>query len=92
MVESLNSILSHVQNKEYPNSLRAIVLKGENHPKVKAFCAGGDVRMVYDSGMGLMENDNGDFTRNFFFDEYRMNYKISQVSMAAGAGTAERGG
>ena len=42
----------------------------------KAFCAGGDVAAVRESGLGL--NDHPTLTRDFFFEEYRLNNLIGQ--------------
>jgi enoyl-CoA hydratase len=54
----------------------------------KAFCAGGDVRAVYEAGKGINGADKS-LTRDFFFEEYRLNrlihrYAKSYVSLIDG--------
>jgi len=76
MVASLNVVLPALPS----NNVTTLLVKSTPHPKIKAFCAGGDVRKVYDSGLGLVDEGNGSkCTEDFFFDEYRMNYKSSQL-------------
>lgn len=82
-----------------PNShIRAILLKADNtDTKVRAFCAGGDVKSVYTAGK---EGDS--LTADFFRHEYTLNHKmatskIPQVSlwdgvvMGGGAGISVHG-
>ncbi len=40
----------------------------------RAFCAGGDVRALYESGPG------GKLTRDFYWDEYRLNRRIHRLA------------
>ena len=51
--------------------------------KTKAFCAGGDVRKVYDAGIESFKKsgtvDRGGVTDAFFREEYWLNYKIHQL-------------
>ncbi len=57
-------------------SIEAIVLTGAGE---KAFCAGGDVRAVYEAGKGI----NGapkSLTRDFFFEEYCLNRLIHRYA------------
>jgi enoyl-CoA hydratase len=42
-----------------------------DHAEGRGFCAGGDIRMVAESGKG-----DGAAARRFFFEEYRMNYAL----------------
>ena len=44
----------------------------------KAFCAGGDVAAVRESGLGL--NDDPSLTRDFFYEEYRLNNLIGTTN------------
>lgn len=48
--------------------IKAVVIKSEHE---KAFCAGGDIRSIYDKGKAA----DPDVTQ-FFYDEYRLNYLI----------------
>lgn len=48
--------------------VRAVAVYGAGE---KAFCAGGDVRAVWESGRA-----GGDLTRRFFAEEYRMNRRV----------------
>ncbi len=66
-------------------SVGTIVLTGAGE---KAFCAGGDVRAVYEAGKGINGADRS-LTRDFFFEEYRLNrlihrYAKSYVSLIDG--------
>ena len=49
-------------------AVKAVAISGDGD---KAFCAGGDVRSVWDSG-----RDGGDLTRSFFQAEYTLNRRI----------------
>jgi enoyl-CoA hydratase len=49
--------------------VKAVLITGEGH---KAFCAGGDIRALYDAGQ---RHDAGYF-RAFYRDEYRLNRRI----------------
>lgn len=48
--------------------IKAVVMRGEGE---KAFCAGGDIRFVYDQGKSGIKK-----SRKFFWHEYRMNRRI----------------
>ncbi|MGO1117211.1 enoyl-CoA hydratase/isomerase family protein [Rhodovibrionaceae bacterium A322] len=50
------------------DSVRAVVVRGAGE---KAFCAGGDVRAVYDAG-----KSGGDLPKDFFREEYILNHCI----------------
>lgn len=52
--------------------IKAVVIRGEGE---KGFCAGGDIRAVYDHGRSGAKK-----SRNFFFHEYRMNHRIFHFS------------
>jgi enoyl-CoA hydratase len=65
--------------------IETIVLTGAGE---KAFCAGGDVRAVYEAGKEINGADKS-LTRDFFFEEYRLNrlihrYKKPYVSLIDG--------
>lgn len=52
--------------------IKAVAIRGEGD---RAFCAGGDVRFVYDQGRAGIKK-----SRNFFWHEYRMNHRIFHFS------------
>lgn len=69
----------------------------------KAFCAGGDVKAVYEDGLAVKHGDSdGDLIADFFFDEYQLNTLIHNypkpfialingVSMGGGVGISVHG-
>lgn len=63
-----------LQAWETDDSIKAIVIKGAGE---KAFCAGGDVRAVWDAG-----KSGGDLTKEFFYEEYILNRRIHNVPKA----------
>lgn len=85
--------------------LRAILVKASPDTKVPAFCAGGDVKAVYQAGIASQGHGYGTpglDTADFFRSEYILNYqmatsKIPQVSfwngivMGGGAGISVHG-
>ena len=75
-------------------SVAAVLIKGAGE---KAFCAGGDVRAVWQAG-----KDGGDLTKTFFYEEYRLNRRIHMfpkpyiaildgVTMGGGVGLSVHG-
>lgn len=50
------------------DTIKAVVIKGAGE---KAFCAGGDVRAVWEAGKA-----GGDLTKEFFYEEYVLNRRI----------------
>lgn len=55
-------------------TVRAVVIQGAGD---RAFCAGGDVRAVHDAGLAWKRGEgDGALTREFFFEEYRLNRRI----------------
>lgn len=90
MVNCLNDVFSSWKKD---NTLRAILMTGNNNDSFrrKAFCAGGDVKTVYEAGKGLLGEldkvafhqkqhgygETGLLTADFFREEYKMNYKIA---------------
>lgn len=51
------------------DSVRAVLL--QHQPGTRGFCAGGDIRMIAESGAG-----DGKAARDFFFTEYRLNHVL----------------
>ena len=76
------------------NAIKAVIVRGDGE---KAFCAGGDIRAIYDAGLAK------DTTiHNFFADEYRLNYAIGHypkpyvalchgITMGGGVGVSLHG-
>jgi 3-hydroxyisobutyryl-CoA hydrolase len=56
-------------------TLKGILIKGNAEAKRPAFCAGGDVKAVYDNGLS---NNN---PQDFFFQEYRVNHAIATTKI-----------
>jgi len=55
-------------------SVQAVVIEGEGE---RAFCAGGDVRAVWEAGkQGHVAGEPGSLTADFFRAEYRLNHLI----------------
>ena len=50
------------------DAVRCVVI---DHAEGRGFCAGGDIRMLAESGAG-----DGKDARAFFFTEYRMNHRL----------------
>jgi enoyl-CoA hydratase len=67
--EMCDGILAALEAWRTDDAIRAIVL---DHAKgTRGFCAGGDIRMLADSGMA-----DGAAARAFFRTEYRMNHRL----------------
>jgi enoyl-CoA hydratase len=80
-------------------SVRAIVTRGAGG---RAYCAGGDVRAVAESGTRRKQGDDDGLTRDFFRTEYRMNRRLQRfekplvalidgVTMGGGIGLSMHG-
>jgi enoyl-CoA hydratase len=78
-------------------SVRAVVVRGAGE---RAFCAGGDVRAVYEAGRGI--SGNPDLTAVFFREEYELIRRIHRfpkpyiaiidgITMGGGAGISVNG-
>jgi enoyl-CoA hydratase len=78
-------------------SVHAVVVRGAGD---RAFCAGGDVRAVYEAGRGISENP--DLTAVFFCEEYQLIRRIHHfpkpylaiidgITMGGGAGISVNG-
>jgi enoyl-CoA hydratase len=77
--------------------IRAVLIEGAGE---RAFCAGGDVRAVYEAGKGIAGDPN--FTSKFFAEEYRIIRRIHHypkpyiaildgITMGGGAGVSVNG-
>jgi enoyl-CoA hydratase len=75
-------------------AIGVIVIRGAGE---RAFCAGGDIRTLYDHGRG-----GSDYTRDFFREEYRLNRRIKRypkpyvafidgITMGGGVGLSVHG-
>jgi len=62
------SILKSLAELENDDEVAAVVF---DHAQGRGFCAGGDIRMLADSGKG-----DGQAARAFFHAEYRMNHRL----------------
>jgi enoyl-CoA hydratase len=78
-------------------AVRAVLIEGAGD---RAFCAGGDVRRVYEAGKGI--SGDSSFTRVFFAEEYRIILGIHRyakpyvaiidgITMGGGAGVSVNG-
>ena len=56
-----------------PDEVHAMVLTGSGD---KAFCAGGDIRTLYDA---KMSGTNLDVLREFFWEEYILDYSLAKM-------------
>ena len=92
MIHKIDEILNNVSSNE---SIKIIIFKGEGD---KAFCAGGDVKSFYEEKF----TDINILRKKFFYDEYKLNYKISTfnkpiislvngICMGGGVGLAMHG-
>lgn len=61
-----------LQDWQQDDAIKAVIIKGEGE---KAFCAGGDIRQLYDNGAGKVEESS-----SFFWHEYRMNARIKHFT------------
>jgi enoyl-CoA hydratase len=58
----------------HDRTVAAVAIRGAGD---RAFCAGGDVRAVWEDGKAMNRGESdGDLVRDFFRDEYRMNRRI----------------
>ncbi|MDG3441517.1 enoyl-CoA hydratase/isomerase family protein [Nitrospirillum amazonense] len=81
-------------------AIKAVVIQGAGD---RAFCAGGDVRAVWDSGKALQRGEgDGAIARDFFREEYRLNRRIKRypkpyialldgITMGGGVGLSVHG-
>lgn len=71
-LEMIRAIMPQLQDWRDDSSIKAVVIVGSGD---RAFCAGGDVRAVYEAG-----RKGESLTAEFFRDEYRLNRMIHVFS------------
>lgn len=70
MIRALQILLNEAKDND---DIKAVMIEGEG----KAFCAGGDVKSVCAAGKKSREKgEKAALTRDFFFEEYQLNYNI----------------
>ncbi len=72
-LDMINAFYNQLQVWEHDDSIKAVVICAA--PNSKAFCAGGDVRWLYD--MGIQKNPR---QMDFFVNEYKLNQYIDEYS------------
>lgn len=91
MIQQLANQLTKWSNTDH---IKAVIIQGAGE---KAFCAGGDIRKIYEVG-----KINPDVALKFFYDEYRLNHQIKcfnkpyisfldGITMGGGAGVSVNG-
>lgn len=97
MIRTLDPVLADWADDP---AVRAVVIRGAGD---RAFCAGGDVRAIYDAGKAMKEGSgDGALTRDFFREEYRVNRRIHRfpkpylalldgITMGGGVGLSVHG-
>ena len=92
MINKIDEVLNNVSENK---NIKMVIFKGEGD---KAFCAGGDVKSFYEEKF----TDSNFLRKKFFYDEYKLNYKISTfnkpiislvhgICMGGGVGLAMHG-
>jgi len=92
MIYKIDEILTDVLSNK---NIKMVIFTGEGD---KAFCAGGDVKSFYEEKF----TDDNFLRKKFFYDEYKLNYKISTfekpiislvhgICMGGGVGLAMHG-
>jgi enoyl-CoA hydratase len=66
--EMLQDIASALDDWEHDDAIRLVIIEGAGE---RAFCAGGDIQLLYNTGRTAPE-----LGRKFWFDEYRLNARI----------------
>jgi len=97
MIEAMDPMLAAWAEDD---GVAAVAIRGAGE---KAFCAGGDVRAVWEAGMARKRGDDpGRLTADFFRAEYRLNHRIhtypkpyvalvNGISMGGGMGLSMHG-
>eukprot|EP01112_Ceratiomyxa_fruticulosa_P015427 TRINITY_DN4534_c0_g2_i1.p1 TRINITY_DN4534_c0_g2~~TRINITY_DN4534_c0_g2_i1.p1 ORF type:complete len:409 (-),score=75.54 TRINITY_DN4534_c0_g2_i1:237-1463(-) len=81
-LNALNLNMIHLLTPKYLEwhkkpSEQVVVMKGAGG---KAFCAGGDIVAIYNSGKELKEGKgDGAVTKSFFYEEYQLNHLIATL-------------
>lgn len=71
MIRGIRAVLAQWRDQE---EIRMIVIRGAGD---RAFCAGGDVKKVYEAGVGIADPDyKATLAKVYFADEYRMNREL----------------
>ena len=94
----IKSISNHLIDWEQDNDIKSVIIEGAGE---KAFCAGGDVVSLRNQVL-LEGGPPTELSRNFFYDEYLLNYKINKykkpfialidgVTMGGGVGVSMHG-
>ena len=76
-LEMVRSLAPTIEAWESDASVSSVIIKGAG---AKAFCAGGDVVEVVNSANGTL-GDGGATARDFFYEEYELDYKIATLDM-----------
>ncbi|MBB71702.1 MAG: hypothetical protein CMF50_04835 [Legionellales bacterium] len=71
--EMICAIDDNLAQWEINKDIKAVIIRGAGD---KAFCAGGDIRAIYDQG----QTEGVSVARRFFWNEYRMNHRIKHFS------------
>lgn len=72
-LEMVNLLRDQLEQWQTRKDIVAVFLEGSGD---KAFCAGGDVRKLYDSMIECGQEKKNDYAYNFFEKEYRLDYLI----------------
>mmetsp|Transcript_8973 Transcript_8973/g.22558 ORF Transcript_8973/g.22558 Transcript_8973/m.22558 type:complete len:414 (-) Transcript_8973:32-1273(-) len=73
-LDMIRAIYPRYEKYEDDETVHAILLRGEGE---KAFCAGGDIRSLYDANLNKSKST---IKQDFFREEYMLNHRISQLS------------
>ena len=76
-LDMVNLIDEQVERWNQDNSIAAIIMRGAGE---KAFCAGGDIRKLYDSMTHSDESQRLQYADAFFAGEYAKNYRLHQIT------------
>ena len=94
----IKSISNHLIDWEQDHDIKSVIIEGAGE---KAFCAGGDVVSLRNQVLSA-GGPPTELSRNFFYDEYLLNYKINKykkpfialidgVTMGGGVGVSMHG-
>lgn len=76
-LDMVNMIDEQIEHWNQDNSIAAIIMRGAGE---KAFCAGGDIRKLYDSMTHSDESQRLQYADAFFAGEYAKNYRLHQIT------------